>query len=186
MLRNIHTKQKPTPVLYLDLDDTVRMGKDTLGKFVNGPEDVKVFPEVPDLLSAYKDLGWRIAGISNQGGIALGYMDMKTCIAAIDETQKQCNGAFDKLAFCPHHPDAPERWKAVCWCRKPRAGMVIETACSLFLQHPEEIYYPHLAAFVGDRPEDEQCAEAANLNFIDAVAWRKGNHLELLVAESLR
>jgi D-glycero-D-manno-heptose 1,7-bisphosphate phosphatase len=41
---------KPTPVLYLDLDGTVRKGYDELGRFVNTKEDVEVFPEVPAIL----------------------------------------------------------------------------------------------------------------------------------------
>jgi hypothetical protein len=40
-----------------------------------------------------------------------------------------------------------------------------------------EIYPPHLALFVGDRPEDEGCAEAANVRFMDAAEWRTGVHL---------
>ena len=34
------------PVLYLDLDGTVRHGKTELGRFVNHASDVVVFPEV--------------------------------------------------------------------------------------------------------------------------------------------
>ena len=38
--------EKAVPVLYLDLDGTVRQGKDdALGRFVNGPEDGVEFPE---------------------------------------------------------------------------------------------------------------------------------------------
>jgi D-glycero-D-manno-heptose 1,7-bisphosphate phosphatase len=176
------TGKKMVPVLYLDLDGTVRLGKDQLGKFVNGPQDVQVFSEVPDLLEAYKDLGWRIIGVSNQGGIALGYLDMATCVKAMAETQKQCRNMFDKIVWCSHHPDAESREMAVCWCRKPRPGLVIETALALS-EKTGEIYPPYLGLFVGDRPEDEQCAENAGLPFLEAAAWRKGNHLDLLVAE---
>jgi D-glycero-D-manno-heptose 1,7-bisphosphate phosphatase len=171
-----------TPVLYLDLDDTVRMGKDTLGKFVNGPEDVEVFPEVPDLLQTYKDLGWRIVACSNQGGIALGIMSIETCMAALNETQAQCRGLFDKVGFCPHHPNADEQWKTSCWCRKPSPGLVIQAAIEMGREHEDELYCPYLGLFVGDRPEDEACAKAASLNFLEAKAWRKGTHLDLLLA----
>jgi D-glycero-D-manno-heptose 1,7-bisphosphate phosphatase len=180
-LRSIRTGEPLVPVLYLDLDDTVRMGKDTLGKFVNGPEDVQVFPEVPDLLEAYKDLGWRIIGCSNQGGIALGHMTMEVCAAAMVETQKQCNHMFDRIVWCSHHPTAEDPEMARCWCRKPRPGMIIEAALSLAEAH-HEIYPPHLGLFVGDRPEDEACAENAGLDFLIANAWRRGGHLDVLVA----
>jgi len=173
------TGEKMVPVLYLDLDGTVRWGKDELGRFANGPEDVRIFDEVPALLSNYRALGWRIIAISNQGGIALGYMTMETCVSAMNETQKQCNGAFDKIAWCSHHPDAETPEMAVCWCRKPRPGLVIETALDLN-EKTGEIYPPHLGLFVGDRPEDEECAENAALRFMPAEMWRKGLHLNEL------
>ncbi len=178
-LVSVVTGEKTVPVLYLDLDGTVRHGFDELGRFVNGPEDVHVFPEVPGLLEAYKKLGWRIVAISNQGGIALGHMSLKTCMAAMVETQNQCRWLFDKITFCVHHPKASEPEMAVCWCRKPRPGMVIESALSL-TEKTGEIYPPHLGLFVGDRPEDEQCAENAGLRFIDAKKWRNGDHLNEL------
>ncbi len=37
-----------TPLLAVDLDGTVRHGKAELGRFVNGPDDVVVFPEAVD------------------------------------------------------------------------------------------------------------------------------------------
>lgn len=172
------TGEKMVPVLYCDIDGTIRWGKDELGHFVNAAVDVHVFDEVPDLLWGYKKLGWRIVGISNQGGIALGHMDMATCIEAMSETQYQTRNAFDKIAWCSHHPAADNPEMRACWCRKPRAGLVIEAAYDLADKHPGEIYPPHLSLFVGDRPEDEQCAENAGLRFMNAAEWRKGEHLQ--------
>ena len=44
-MTTLRVSEKAVPVLYLDMDGTVRKGKDELGRFVNGPEDVEVFPE---------------------------------------------------------------------------------------------------------------------------------------------
>jgi D-glycero-D-manno-heptose 1,7-bisphosphate phosphatase len=169
----IERGSKATPVLYLDLDDTVRMGKDTLGRFVNKSEDVQVFPEVPAILAEYKKHGWRIVAISNQGGVALGLLTEEDCFNGLMETQRQCKGAFDKMMACFHHPDAPDPEYAICWCRKPRIGLILEAATALAAKH-NEYYPPHLALFVGDRPEDKQCAENANVRFMDAREWREG------------
>jgi D-glycero-D-manno-heptose 1,7-bisphosphate phosphatase len=65
---------------------------------------------------------------------------------------------------------------AKCWCRKPRPGMIIEGALELAIR-TGEIYPPHLALMVGDRPEDEQCAENAGVSFLAADEWRRGLHL---------
>lgn len=175
MRRSPVTGEPLVPVLYLDLDGTVRHGKDELGRFVNGPADVRVFDEVPALMARYREHGWRIIGISNQGGVALGIMSAQDCAMAMVETQRQTVHAFDKIAYCVHHPDADDPEMAVCWCRKPRAGLVIESALSL-AEKTGEIYPPHLGLFVGDRPEDAACAENASLRFMAADVWRCGHH----------
>lgn len=170
------TGEKMVPVLYLDIDGTVRKGKDELGAFVNRPDQVHVFDEVPALLTIYKQLGWCIVGVSNQGGIALGYMDMDTCAAAMLETHRQTGNAFDRIGWCSHHPDAQDPEMAVCWCRKPKAGLIVEIALGLSEQRGE-IYPPHLGLLVGDMETDRMCAENAGLRFMDAKEWREGKHL---------
>lgn len=162
---------KATRVLYVDLDGTVRKGFDELGHFVNCVADVAVFPEAATLLAAYKKAGWRIAAVSNQGGIALGHLSQAECAAIMFETNKQCGGVFDKIAWCSHHPNATDPEMARCWCRKPRAGLIWECASSLAQKH-DEYYPPHLALMVGDRPEDEGCAQAADVDFMRAQDWR--------------
>jgi D-glycero-D-manno-heptose 1,7-bisphosphate phosphatase len=168
------------PVLYLDLDGTVRWGKDELGHFGRSVEDVRVFPEVPPLLARYKELGWRIIAVSNQGGVALGHLTKDECAAMMMETHKQSGAAFDKVMWCAHHPDAKDPEMAVCWCRKPRPGLIILGAHALVAQYPLEMYPPHLGLMVGDREEDKGAAENAGLPFMDAVAWRFGAHLQTL------
>lgn len=169
-------KMPNVPMLYLDIDGTVRQGKDdALGRFVNGPEDVRVFPEAVILMRRWKADGGRIIAISNQGGIALGILSAEAVIAAMDETQEQCEGLFDAMLFCPHHPNDPEARspeEARCWCRKPFPGLIIigtdRTASAL-----GENYPPHLGLMVGDRDEDRECARLAGLDFLDAKEWRK-------------
>jgi D-glycero-D-manno-heptose 1,7-bisphosphate phosphatase len=169
----IRRGSEATPVLYVDLDETVRMGKATLGRFVNRAEDVQVFPEVPAILAEYKRAGWRVVAISNQGGVALGILSMEDCAASMLETQRQCNGLFDQMCFCTHHPEAADPEYAICWCRKPRIGLILTAANSL-VQKFNEYYPPHLALFVGDRPEDSECAANAGIKFMDAAEWRAG------------
>lgn len=178
MKRSIITGEKMVPVLYCDLDGTIRHGKDELGRFVNTADDVQVFEGVPGILHLYKSRGWRIIACSNQGGIALGHMSPEDNLAAMQETQKQTMHAFDKMLWCMHHPNATGPEMSVCWCRKPKPGLIIEGALTLS-EKTGEIYPPHLALFVGDRPEDEQCAANAGIRFMDAKEWREV-HLETM------
>jgi D-glycero-D-manno-heptose 1,7-bisphosphate phosphatase len=166
------TEEKAIPVLYLDLDGTVRQGKDdALGRFVNGPEDVAVFPEAVEMMRRWKAGGGRIIGVSNQGGVALGIVTYSKVAAAMAETQRQCDSLFDKIAFCCHHPDAPHPEMARCWCRKPSPGLVIEAALDV-ARHFSEYYPPYMGLMVGDRAEDRECARLAGLEFQDAAEWR--------------
>jgi len=166
-------QERRVPVLYLDIDGTVRHGKDQLGRFVNGPEDVVVFPEAVRQMKRWREAGGRIIGVSNQGGIALGLVDPVEVEKAMQRTHILCDHMFDKMGWCMHHPDAEDPEMARCWCRKPAPGIAIECALSLARAVGfSEIYPPHLALFVGDRPEDEQCAKALNVDFLPAEEWR--------------
>lgn len=168
----MRAQEKAVPVLALDLDGTVREGKDDpLGKFVNGPEDVRVFPAAVAMMRRWKDAGGRIIGLSNQGGVALGIVAYDRVHAAMIETHKQTGELFDKLAWCVHHPDADNPEMARCWCRKPSPGLLIESALDL-AAHYHEFYPPYMGLFVGDRKEDEDCARLAGFDFMWAHEWR--------------
>jgi D-glycero-D-manno-heptose 1,7-bisphosphate phosphatase len=165
------------PVLYLDIDGTVRHGREQLGRFVNGPDDVVVFPEAVEMMRRWRARGGRIVGVSNQGGIALGIMTHGQCQEAMRRTQQLTGGRFDRIVFCPHHPQARDPAMAQCWCRKPFPGMIIKEAALLEYECPNDgTFPPHLALMVGDRPEDEQCARNANIDFQWAHEWRAQAH----------
>jgi D-glycero-D-manno-heptose 1,7-bisphosphate phosphatase len=164
--------EKAVPVLYLDIDGTVREGKDDpLGRFVNDVGDVRVFPAAVEMMRRWKQGGGRIIGVSNQGGIALGIVHPVNVQNAMAETHRQTGHLFDKLAWCSHHPDAANPEMARCWCRKPSPGLLIESALDLAQKH-HEYYPPYMGVMVGDRDEDEQCAKAAGLDFVWAADWR--------------
>jgi D-glycero-D-manno-heptose 1,7-bisphosphate phosphatase len=168
----VSAEERAVPVLYLDMDGTVRKGKDELGRFVNGPGDVEVFPEAVAKMRLWKRGGGRIAAVSNQGGVALGILTYEKVAAAMAETQRQCDHLFDVISFCVHHPDAKHPEMARCWCRKPSAGAVVEAVHGLKDRFPDEFYPPYMGLFVGDRPEDEECARSAGLDFEWAKDWR--------------
>lgn len=161
-----------TPVLYCDLDGTVRHGKDELGRFVNTPEDVIIFPEAIEMMKRWKKSGGRIIGVSNQGGVALGLVSYDRVTAAVNMTHEKSGYLFDRIAVCHHHPGADTLEKSRCWCRKPSPGLLIESVHNLSRQYPYEYYPPHLGLMVGDRPEDAECARLAGVDFQWASEWR--------------
>ncbi len=164
--------ERAVRLLVLDLDGTVRHGLDELGRWPNGPDDVVIFPEAIVQMRAWKQFGGRIIAVSNQGGIALGLLDFDRCAAAMMRTHDLTEHLFDKIAWCRHHPNATDPEYARCWCRKPSPGLLIETALDL-ARATGEFYPPYLGLFVGDRPEDEQCAQLAGFAFQWASEWRQ-------------
>ncbi len=162
--------EKAVPILFLDIDGTVRHGYDELGRFVNAPEDVVIFPEAVTMMRRWKLGGGRVVGVSNQGGIALGHMTMDDCAASMRRTHELAGRLFDKILWCRHHPDAQDPEMARCWCRKPAPGLLIEGAIDL-AGYTGEYYPPYMALMVGDRPEDEKCAQGASIDFQWAAEW---------------
>lgn len=163
-------------VAYVDIDGTVRLGKDDTGKYVKTPSDVRVWPKAVDRMREWKDQGGLIVGVTNQGGVALGHLTEDELAENLEETDRQTGGLFDAFSACPHHPDARLAIDAHCLCRKPSAGAIVTAMYSLKIvrDRPEECYPPHMAVMVGDRDEDEACARAAGIRFLWAKDWRIG------------
>lgn len=170
---------EPVPLLILDLDGTVRQGKDDpLGKFVNGPDDVVVFPQAVEMMRRHKNAGGRIMGASNQGGIALGHVTTEQVYAAMEKTYLDTEQLFDKICICSHHPSADRLEDSRCWCRKPLPGMVIEGVVDLANFYGER-YVPWMMLFVGDLLEDQECARLLGVDFQWAAEWRAMAEIEV-------
>lgn len=157
------------PILFIDIDGTIRYGYEELGRAVNGPADVVIFPDVVARLAKWKADGGRIVGVSNQMKVGLGKIDFETMLAGMEETDRQCGGVFDLMLVCPHGPQSR------CWCQKPRYGLVVEGAVRLAIAHPGERYPQDKMLMVGDDHTDMWCANDAGLAYQMAVQWRAGN-----------
>lgn len=164
--------KKRVPVLYLDLDGTVRKGFDELGRFVNSADDVELFPRMAERLFSWKQKGYRLVAVTNQGGIATGQVSEADVRNALVRTQQLSGNAFDAVFMCQHHPDAHDPEWRNCFCRKPKIGMLVLATQFLSERFPDEMYPPHLALMVGDRIEDMHCAVAADVKFQWAEKWR--------------
>jgi D-glycero-D-manno-heptose 1,7-bisphosphate phosphatase len=161
------------PVLYLDLDGTVRHGLEELGRYVNRPEDVVIFPEALVMMRRWKEInGGRIVGVSNQGGIALGHSIEAEVAATMARTQELTECLFDRIHWCTHHPMAEDPAQARCWCRKPKPGMPVAAAILMGVDHSDELYSLRRALMVGDLDSDRECARNAGVDFLWASEWR--------------
>ncbi|MEG5045955.1 polynucleotide kinase [Microcoleus sp. B4-C1] len=164
-------------LLLLDKDGTLISPKSG-AKFVSDPWDQAPLPGVSATLKRYAADGWNMAICSNQGGVASNHKSLANCILEM----KFCLQLFSEIKeayFCPDF-EGNECWRVWGDCgeecqilynqnswetmelqiagqfRKPSPGM-LSLAASFY--NFEEILY------VGDRPEDEGAALAANISF---------------------
>jgi D-glycero-D-manno-heptose 1,7-bisphosphate phosphatase len=154
---------KLAPALCLDLDGTVRYSKN--GKFINKPEDIALFDGVEAKLWEYRNNGYVILGISNQGGVAYGiktpageHAELDAMIALFDVCP------FHLIKTCWHHPGGKQfPFNHRSLMRKPDYGMLV--MCEYELFNAGYVVDWNKSLFVGDRPEDEQCADNASIAF---------------------
>ncbi|MCC5616547.1 hypothetical protein LC605_15995 [Nostoc sp. CHAB 5836] len=123
---------------------------------------------------------WLVVGVSNQGGVTSGFKTIAGTIEEMANTLKLFPG-LSRIYFCPDFEgkelyfvsrddcDAYGGKLRVVLpsdfisCRKPSPGMINNV---LIGKDVTEVW------MVGDRPEDEQSAINAKINFCPADVWR--------------
>jgi len=163
-------------LLMLDLDGTIRQPASG-EKFISCPTDQKIIDGADKAIASYSPEEWTIIGITNQGGVAAGHKSLADCF----DEQRYTLGLFPQLKaiyFCPDY----DGWE--CWVvdryqlptesrefgyegrnfRKPGAGMLKFAMWQYGIPERQAFY-------VGDRPEDEEAAMRAGVNFMSADIW---------------
>lgn len=133
-----------------------KLGRD----FINDPEDQELIPEVEEKLAEIREQfpnsPFLIA--SNQSGVAFGTLTMAQASDCVNAAIKAIGGTL--ATFCPEHPQGlVPPFDIESDYRKPRPGML------LFLLNEIGIS-PGRALMIGDRPEDEEAAIAAGVDFV--------------------
>lgn len=119
-----------------------------------------------DKINNYKDVGYLIIGISNQGGVSHGF---KLPIEIEHEMETTLNlfskNPFHIVKMCYHMEGGkihPYKYRSML--RKPNIGMLAIAEMEAF-EAGYVIDWDN-SIFVGDRPEDEECAKNAAIKFI--------------------
>lgn len=152
------------PALCLDFDGTVRRTKS--GKpFINSADDIELMPGIESKIWSYRDEGFLIIGVSNQGSVAYGHK----LPPEIDYELNVTLGLFERSPFhivkmCYHmEGGSVEPYCHRSLMRKPDIGMLVMAEYDAY-NAGYMIDWKH-SLFVGDRPEDEQCAKNAGIEF---------------------
>ncbi len=108
------------PAAFLDRDGTLVVDV----PYLKDPEDVIVPVGVIEGLQLLRDAGFLLIMVSNQSGIARGYLtddDLASVHVRMEQLLLEGEIELDGYYYCPHAPDS-------CLCRKPATGM-LQQAC---------------------------------------------------------
>lgn len=107
-------------------------------------EDFEILPGVAEAIGLLNRRGFKVAVITNQSGIARGYLSEET-LARIHEKMEHDFGEHgarvDAIYYCPHHPDDG------CGCRKPKTALFLKAAKALDIDLDRSFV-------IGDMPSD--------------------------------
>ncbi|MBX3303310.1 MAG: lipopolysaccharide heptosyltransferase II [Nitrospira sp.] len=103
--------------IFLDRDGTLNADPG----YIKSPDQLELFPGVPEALARLNRAGARLILVTNQSGIARGLLsqgDLAAIHAKLKHMLNRAGASLEAVYFCPHHPDEG------CDCRKPKRGMI--------------------------------------------------------------
>jgi histidinol-phosphate phosphatase family protein len=97
------------------------------------PDRITLLPGVGESLRRLQDAGLLLFVVSNQPGVALGRFAacaLNAVEARIDELLTEFGVVISAYAWCPHPPAGMRTTSIACTCRKPRPGLILDTAAT--------------------------------------------------------
>lgn len=111
--------------IFLDRDGTINFDPGYLGD----PKKLILFADTGKVLSLLKKYYFKLIVISNQSGVARGYITEKDVLAVnaeINERLFKFGVSIDAFYFCPFHPDFNNEEEYNC--RKPSPKMILNAS----------------------------------------------------------
>ena len=146
--------------IFLDRDGTINEEVN----YLKYPEEIRIFPKAVKALHTFKSLGFLNIIITNQSGIARGYLSEDDLEKIHNEFRKilkhDGKELIDLIYFSPFHPEGiVEKYRSDSPDRKPGTGM-IEKALKKFNLNLSESF------LIGDSYTDIKCAVNAGIKSI--------------------
>lgn len=139
--------------IFLDRDGVINEHiYETDGKLMSPAnlDQLKILPLVKKGIEKMKKMGFKVVIISNQPGVAFGYIN-KEKLKEIDDYLKE-NLKIDGIYYCIHH----EKITGPCNCKKPKIGLIKKAAERLNLDIKESF-------MVGDSLSDIKTGQNAKV-----------------------
>ncbi len=146
--------------VFLDRDGTI--SPDKFG-YIKDPDIYHLYPRAGEALRIFKDLGFLIFIVTNQSGIARGYLSKED----LDRVHQKMEGLIaaedvrlDGLYYAPYHQDGiVEPYNIRHEDRKPGIGMFKQA-------RQDHLFDPSRSYMIGDRGTDIGFAQNAGLRSI--------------------
>jgi len=123
----------PRRAVFLDKDGTLVENL----PFNVDPARIRLTPHAEDAVRRLANAGFVLAIVSNQPGVAQGLFDESALAPVASEISARLAAlgvALSGFYYCPHDPlGTVERYRRVCDCRKPAAGLLSRAARELDL-----------------------------------------------------
>ncbi|MBN1936581.1 MAG: HAD-IIIA family hydrolase [Anaerolineae bacterium] len=144
-------------LLFLDRDGTLNR---SFGyRPPNSVDEVELLPNVRETLSRYVAEEWQLVIVSNQGGVARGYISEPEARAIQQRVIDLLGLPVAASYLCPHLAGAAvAAYDLDCPNRKPNPGFIFN-ALDRFQTKARD------CLFVGDLASDQQAAQAAGVPF---------------------
>lgn len=159
------------PAVFLDRDGTVTIEKN----YITDPGDIELIPGAAGAIARLRAAGFAVVIVSNQSGVARGYMteeDMAAVHRATEARLLEAGAALDGAYYCPNLEDGTiERFARDVSCRKPATGMIDAAVRDLDLDMSASF-------MVGDQITDLEVASRAGIPGV-LVATGKGEQTML-------
>lgn len=134
--------------IFLDRDGVINRNR---ADHVKTWAEFEFLPGVLPALRRLAQLEWPVVVISNQAIIGRGLVSQRTLDSInvrMVTTVQSVGGRIDRVFYCPHRPEQH------CGCRKPRPGLLLQSAEEMKLDLASSF-------FVGDAESDVKAAKAA-------------------------
>lgn len=142
--------------LLLDRDGVINVDRG----YVGTPEQLELIPAIFPFLRAAQDMGFRLAVLTNQSGVARGFYTAgdheRTMQAMRRELARQGIVLDLALACFEHNEGSVAAYRRDSFWRKPNPGMVLDAVQRLDLD-------PGRSAFLGDHLRDMQAARSGGI-----------------------
>lgn len=175
-------KIQPCPILILGLHGVVRQTKDE-NDFVD-LKDIRLVEGIEEILWKYKNAGWLVGVITNEGMVAHGTKTMAQVNAELQATVK----AFDKnpldfVRVCYNDPTGTvPGYNFKNLARKPYIGMLVAAENECFQKGFLIAWDASL--YVGAQAEDQECAENAGVRFMYIDKFLTDDHSFVFMDET--